>query len=415
MCAERLSRAGKAPVSRRIFALRVLSAAAAPGLRVSGPVEITGGPLNHFVANHGPSSWDGRGRFLLVHQVDFCNREPKPGDSVTVGVIDRAAGGSFLPVGRSTAWSWQWGTKAQWLPLAPDRWLLFNVRLKDGWGCRFYDVRSRTWRQIPFALFSVSPRKTLGVSLNFSRIAWTAPGYGYVGVEDPYRYAPAPDKDGLLLVDLVEGRETLAVTLDTLVRFEPKPVFGEAYHWVHDASFSPDGRLVAFLHRWRSPGGSEGARVFTLSERGGKLRLLREMKLSCPLRWFGPNELLIVDSVNEGGRGFFLMDVRSGASRPVAPEAFTTPGHAAFSPARRFLVTDCEPDRQGNQRLAVVSLGDQTVRELGRYPCPPPQEEGCRCYLRPHWDPTGREVFFDGASGKGRQVYRCRAAGAGLW
>src|SRR5262245_18396458 len=58
---------------------------------------VTRGPKHHFFGYYDKCPWDGTGRYLLANEVDFCDRQPKAGEPLTVGVVDLADGNRFTP------------------------------------------------------------------------------------------------------------------------------------------------------------------------------------------------------------------------------------------------------------------------------------------------------------------------------
>src|SRR5688572_19505976 len=45
---------------------------------------VTAGPKHHFFGYYDKCPWDKTGRYLLANEVDFCDRQPRPGEPLTV-------------------------------------------------------------------------------------------------------------------------------------------------------------------------------------------------------------------------------------------------------------------------------------------------------------------------------------------
>ena len=107
------------PLSRRAF----IGSAVAAGLPVSisraqkqpeAPTAlparaVTQGPKHHFFGYYDKCPWDKTGRYLLANEIDFCDRQPKSGEALTVGMVDLQDKDKFIPLDQTTAWCWQQG------------------------------------------------------------------------------------------------------------------------------------------------------------------------------------------------------------------------------------------------------------------------------------------------------------------
>src|SRR3954454_1318591 len=107
-------------VSRRDF-LRSSAVAALAGPvaaqqpRPDNPVKVparavTKGPRHHFFGYYDKTPWDVTGRYLLANEIDFVDRQSKPGEALTVGMVDLKDGDRYIELGKTVAWCWQQGT-----------------------------------------------------------------------------------------------------------------------------------------------------------------------------------------------------------------------------------------------------------------------------------------------------------------
>ena len=49
---------------------------------------VTSGPKHHFFGYYDKCPWDKTGRYMLAMEIDFCDRQPKPGEELTLGFVD---------------------------------------------------------------------------------------------------------------------------------------------------------------------------------------------------------------------------------------------------------------------------------------------------------------------------------------
>ena len=366
---------------------------------------MTGGDRPHFFGYYDKCPWNASERYLLVHEASFSGRQPKPGEEVSVGILDAVDGGRLRVLGKTSAWSWQQGASCAWLPSAPDRKVVYNVRLGNGWGTRVVDVELGATRILPFPVYALSPDGSRALFLNFSRLAWTRPGYGYEGIPDPGRHVPAPEDDGVFAGDIRSGSSRLLISLAELVRHRPKAVFAESYHWVNHLSFSPDGTRFLFLHRWVVPGSGRRSRLYSASADGKNLRLLLDHDLVSHFCWRDSRTVLVWARHPNAGDRFYLLDERTGAAKAAAPSVLTQDGHMSYSPDRRWIVGDTYPDSRNIRTLYLFRAADGKKIEIGRFFSPPALKGPVRCDLHPRWNREGTKICIDSAHEKVRQVY----------
>jgi hypothetical protein len=399
-----------AALSRRAFVLGCIGgcAARAGAQAVAGfprAEAVTAGPRHHFFGYFDHCPWDGTGRHVIAHEVDFVGRQPKGGEEAVVGVIDRAAGNLFTPVARTAAWCWQLGSLARWLPSEPDRTIVYNVRRGDSWAAEARDVKAGVTRALSFPIYAINPQGTLAVSLNFSRLAWTRPGYGFEGIPDAGRHIPAPEADGVFAVDIARGTHRLIVSLADLARYRPQPAFAEAYHWVNHLLFSPDGSRFVFLHRWGQADRDRSTRLFTADPGGGGLKLLLDHAMVSHFSWRDPETIIAWARHPSAGDRFYLVNDRTGAVEVIGRDVLVQDGHVTYSPDRRFLLTDTYPDRRNLRHLMLYRVGDGARIDLGSFHSPPALTGPVRCDLHPRFSRDGAAVAIDSAHESTRQLY----------
>ncbi|HAK94518.1 MAG TPA: hypothetical protein DCM87_05835 [Planctomycetes bacterium] len=396
-------------MTRRGFVLGGAAALAAVRGRAQtagGPVEAaTSGPDHHFAGYFDRCPWDAGGRYLLVHRAAFAGRQPVAGETAAVGCIDSAAGGVFRPLGATAAWCWQLGALPGWLPGAPEREVIYNVRDGERWASVRVDVPTGRRRLLPFPVYHLHPDGTRALSLSFSRLAWTRPGYGFEGILDPRRHVAAPEDDGVYVGDLERGGCRLVVPLARVAMFRPLPEFAESYHWVNHLLWSPDGARFVFLHRWCRAGQPRRTRLYTADGDGGNLRLLLDHQLVSHFVWRDARTLLAWAQHPSAGTCFYLVDERTGAVAPFHKDVLVEDGHASFSPDGAWVVCDTYPDQRGMRHLFLVRVRDGARVELARLRSPEGWHQAARCDLHPRWSRDGARICIDSAHEKTRQVY----------
>jgi Tol biopolymer transport system component len=241
-----------------------------------------------------------------------------------------------------------------------------------------------------------------------------------------------------------------------LVVIETDPVTGRSRQLTfpqgdHDAdvsaSFSPDGRQLAFI---RCGGGAHGCVVYVIPSEGGSPRpIASELGLTYGLTWTPNGRGLLIAWRRAGFSQLWRVDL-SGAARPeVIPVAgddvrwvksgrgpngrvayeqdlrdsniwrLDASTNGKFGEARRLIAStrlDSSPQFSPDGR-SIVFVSDRTgYYELWRADADG-RNETALTQLRmqslgsPRWSPDGTRIAFDGNSAQGRAIYVISAAG----
>jgi hypothetical protein len=394
---------------------------------------ITRRPKHHFFGYYDKQQWDATGRYILGLEVEFIDRPPEPEDVAVVGMVDTAEGNRFIPLDETTAWNWQQGCMLQWLGSAAERLIIYNAREGDRYVSRIRDVRSSEALTLPRPIYAVSRDGTQAVSLNFSRLGYLRPGYGYVGVPDPWEGDPHPAEDGIYWMDLASGESRLIITLEQMARVEPHPTMEGATQRFNHLLINPDGTRFIFLHRWgRRPQENLWHRMFTANLDGSGIHMVVDGMVS-HFEWRDPRHILAWARQKGRGDHYYLIEdqkgrlygelapgpsllrLRSGQAcgrgeqgewaEVVGEEALTCDGHCSYSPDGRWILTDTYPDVERMRTLILYRAPEGPRVDIGRFYAPPWTDVQLRCDLHPRWSRDGWQVCFDSLHEGERQMY----------
>jgi hypothetical protein len=59
-----------------------------------------------------------------------------------------------------------------------------------------------------------------------------------------------PAEDGIFVTDVDSGESRLLISLDQIVRVNPRREFSQSLHYFNHLQFNPTGSRFAFYHRW---------------------------------------------------------------------------------------------------------------------------------------------------------------------
>lgn len=406
--------------SRRAFLARCAAGGAGAALaRVGGglraepaaelpPVRpLTRGPKFHWFAYYDKLQFDPTGRYVLGMEVDFEHRLPDPTDAVRIGMVDTREGDRWIDLDRSQAWCWQQGCMLQWRPDHADE-VVFNDRGAEGFVTQVLNVRTGQKRTLPRPVYALSPDGREAVGCNFSRLWDVRPGYGYPGLVDPDADENRPRDQGIYALDLDTGqsRELLSVA-DATRLGEPLADWDRGKHYFIHLLYSPDGRRIIALHRWRTPEKHAGTRMLTLAADGSGPRVVDSNGLTSHFIWRDERHILAFSDQPSAGKRFYLFeDADGGSVVPVGPDVMTADGHCTYLPGNRWILNDTYPDRQRRQHPYLYEVATGRRVALGGFYSPPEYAGEWRCDTHPRGSPDGRSVVIDSPhGGNGRQMW----------
>jgi hypothetical protein len=366
---------------------------------------ITRGPKFHWFGYYDKFEFDPTNRYVLGMEVDFEHRSPTPKDSIAIGMVDLHDADRWIELGRTGAWCWQQGCMLQWIPGSQSE-IVWNDRDGDHYCCHILDFRSGKRRTIPHPIYTLSPDGKTGLSLDFSRLNDVRPGYGYVGVPDPYADQLAPRNTGIFRVDMQTGEQEQIISLGEIAARGPrKPTMEGAKHKFNHLLFSPDGSRFIFLHRWTGPKGRE-TRMYTATPDGKDVRIIDDNGLTSHFIWRDPSHILALSNQRTHGIRFYVFE--DGGNRTievVGEEAMTSDGHCTYLPNTDWILNDTYP-QAGLQHVYLYHIPTQRQIFLGHFRAPPQYSGEWRCDTHPRHSRDGKLVVIDAPeASSGRQLH----------
>ncbi|MBX3179288.1 MAG: hypothetical protein KF886_18185 [Candidatus Hydrogenedentes bacterium] len=356
---------------------------------------ITSGKA-HWFGYYDKEQFDPSDRYVLAMEVGFEDRSPTVDDAIVIGMVDTAEGDTWIPLGESTAWGWQQGCMLQWIP-GSDSEIIYNTIEGDRHVAVILDVFTREKRVLPRPIYTLSPDGKRALSVNFTRIQDTRPGYGYAGGVDPVADQLAPEGDGIWSVDLASGESTLLFSYADIAAI-PQEKAPSGKHWFNHLLYNTDGSRFIFLHRAHNELDVKNrwtTRMFTADSGGGGLHIVADHGMVSHFIWRDPAHILAWSREPDTGDAYYLYRDQSEEKEIVGAEVFTRDGHCTYSPDRKWMLTDTYPDKNNLHHLYLYNLEDKRFIELAQIYRPKPSDNEWRCDLHPGWSRDGRTVAID--------------------
>jgi len=353
---------------------------------------------------------------LLAHQTGFCDRLPTAADVAKVGWFDlHSPTPEFHELGTTQAWNFQQGSFLQWVGSDGER--IFWNHAEGGsppQGC-LLDLRSGERRHVDRALANLSRDGSHGLSFSFARMFDFRPGYGYAGQPDPNADLPAPEDDGIFLIDLERGDSQLILPLSDLARRMADAIGGPVGKLTaNHLTFCPSGERFLGLVRAPMPEPMRprwGTFAFVANRDGTNLQSILPVGKTSHYFWEDDNRLLMWCDGPEGMQ-LYRVTIRKEGSllETVDTGFFLRDGHMSLSPDHQWLLYDSYPDANREQSLFLYRMDEHRGVCIGKFAVAPFATGEIRCDLHPRWNPDGRGFTFDSTHEGYRAVYACDLA-----
>jgi len=386
--------------------------------------QLTTGERQHWFGYYDKWQVDPTGRYVLGMEVDVFFRSPTPNDIVKIGYIDLRNDNKWTGIGQSSAWGWQQGCMLQWIPGSTEE-VIWNARLEDQFVSIVHNIKTGRQRILPKPVYTLSPDGAFGLGVDFARLQFYRPGYGYASSEPRDFRTKAPADAGIYRMDLKTGASKLIISYENVSKIDRSlGSVADNYHWINHLLINPDGSRFIFLNRsrpyataaeYREAMGDKInsnwiTRAITADTDGSDLFALNDSGHFSHFIWKGSDAICAWANPEDNDKAaFYVFQDRSKKYHIVGEDKMTVNGHNTYVPNTNYewILNDTYP--QGKERLQELYLyhvpTDKKV-VLGKFHEPEKFTGEWRCDLHPRCNQQGTKVFFDSTHNGGkRQIY----------
>lgn len=380
--------------------------------------DITHGPASHFygyIGHVGNTPYAGDDRLLVALRAELQDRLPGTDDPADIVLIDSVNGYAVAPIEQTRAWNPQQGTMLYWNPDRDETQFFFNDRDPET-GKVFtvlYDIRRRErvreyrFEDHPIGNGGVRQNGGRFAGINYARLARLRPVTGYAGAWDWTEGDPAPDDDGVWVVDIETGEADLIVSYaqmrDALVERHPRAA--EVPLFVNHTLWNRDGDRLFFFVRGDFSNRENRVNVpMTVRPDGSELTEQRVFIGGHP-EWESGSRM-----IGAVGDDLVLYDT---ATQQVVdtigtPEIFPDPeGDTALSRDGGWIANGWKED--SGMRLALYRRSDGAWVHLGPFDISGYESGDLRIDPAPKWNRAGDRVVFPALAENGtRQLFEVR-------
>lgn len=378
--------------------------------------QVTKGPGFHWFGYYDKLQFDPTSRFALGMKNVVDKRTPSTDDVLEIGLIDLEDNCRWKKLGETRAWSWQQGCMLQWIPGSTTD-VIWNDRENDRFVSRIVNVKTGKTRTLPKAIYALSPDGKWAVGTEFSRINALRPGYGYVGLDDPYYDVKAPEEIGIYRLNLETGEDTMLASLGRLANvLHNGEDVSDNFHWFNHLLVNTEGTRLTFLHRWRKERKDRQTmartgwttRMFTLGMDGSDPYIINSSGFVSHFVWADSKHIAAFIKADGKLWKLHLVEDMTGKLTPVGHEKIETDGHNTYVPGmnNRWILNDTYP--QGKERMQSLYLYDSKMDRrinLGRFHQPPEFTGEWRVDLHARTSPDAKKIIFDSTHSGDRQMW----------
>ncbi len=382
------------------------------------PIErLTREPAHYFYGYYDNQPFSDDLEYHLAHRVGFMNHMQSAYDVAELGMI-RLRDNTFIPLAETLAWNFQQGSMFQWRNGHKDE-VIYNSMSWGTYCSIIQNVKTGAKRLIPMPVATVTADGKHALSINFPRIYWFRAGYGYAGLEDPWKNELHPKDDGVYYVDLDTGESKLILSLDDMYEISKPYMTNDdmRYKWkylVNHINLNTDGTRFIALFRGREDKPLSSWRTFTITANidGSEPYVLQD-DVASHLHWRDPEHVMIyANTFGDHVWGCYLFKDKTHEVLKYDPKnEMPDDGHCSFSPDRKYILNDTYPDDEGYRKLFLYDIEKEKAYLLARILTIPHTELAdidMRCDLHPRWSRDGSMISFDSVHEGHRHIYRIR-------
>ncbi|MDL2241911.1 hypothetical protein LJB91_03290 [Bacteroidales bacterium OttesenSCG-928-L03] len=295
-------------------------------------------------------------------------------------------------VGQTTAWNWQQGCRLRWHPQKKGT-IVFNDCVNGVYVSRILDTTNNQETQVPYPLYDLDSSGKWGLTLNFARLGYLRPGYGYNTVQYKKQTNDELEKEGIGLVDMETGIVESLVDYKELLNLFMLDDIGYNECYLNHISFSPDGDKFSFffltdneIHRTAS------LLVYDLPKKS--IEIIERDLIVSHYVW-KDNHTILYTAMNKSFQTFYYdYSLVSGKKEIIASDILITDGH----PSRiedNIILSDTYPNRYKYQKLFLANTMTARLKVLLNIYSPSVSSEELRTDLHPRLNKSKTLISFD--------------------
>ena len=295
---------------------------------------------------------------------DILYLEYTPSKKTAKIIRDNIEGGQRRVITSTNACNWQQGCRLRWLPNDSSK-VIFNDFVDGDYISRIIDVNNGTEERLNMPLYDISPDGSIGITLDFTRLGYMRPGYGYINL--PFKEADESMlNEGVDIVDLGTKQIIKTVTYQEMGLVMGKKPSTVKNWYLNHLSFSPNGKKFLFFFLEKLSETQFTASMMCYDIEKNQLKCLEPELKNSHYTWMNNDTILCTAYTFLKDRikcGYYLYDTVTCERAEYCPQSLTIDGH----PSRlneEEIITDTYPDVISYQYIYKVNGVDDKKETL---------------------------------------------------
>jgi len=266
---------------------------------------------------------------------------------------------SDVVIAQSHSWNWQQGIRLRWFPKS-EREIFFNDYIDGEYLARIINVDTKTEKKIPWPLYDISPDGRRGLSIDFERLGFKRPGYGYTC--HIYKEPDDLKNEGIRIIDIKNNVIEKVITYEQIVELFPHRTVNYTQYYLNHLSFSPKGDK--FLFFWLDSSHKlHDADLLVYDFNKDCISVVEENARVSHYVW-QDNETIICTAYDNDNNCSYIKYCLSDNSRVVLmPGILKEDGHPSMLDDYK-MITDTYPDLMGYQTIYEVDMKDKVLKKI---------------------------------------------------
>ena len=349
-----------------------------------------------FFGFHDVKPFSNKNSRLLSNRLTIPLRMPTKDDVLEVGYWSGDNFSEWHKVGETCAWNYHKGCRLQWLN---EEHIIYNTCEGGQLNATIHDIADGSKRVINWPIDSVNANGQWATSFSYGRLEQQMPGYGYsIGDDETFPETYIPENTGLYLIDLQKNERRMLVSLKDLSEIQSQKDMADKYHFVTHTEFSPDGRYIAFLHRWYK-GTFQRTRLIVFDLQTDEMHVSPTTGMVSHYVWNNHNAIVAYCRMEDIDSHVWFSGPTMKEWKRCGYPKLNSDGHHHFIDDSTFIV-DTYPDKYRHIKLWKVNVKTDEmeliadVKSLKQF-VNPDDNHNWKCDLHPRVSTDGTLVSFD--------------------
>lgn len=302
---------------------------------------------------------------------------------------------SDVIVAESHAWNWQQGTRLRWIS---NSQISFNDFINEKYVNRIVNTKTQVENIIEWPLYDISKNNEIGLSLNFERLGYLRPGYGYRCLNiNPMEFG----NDGILIISIPENKIIKHLHL-TLIHKMMESMVPLDKCYINHLSFNPKSNK--FLFFWiEIVNGYHKASLVIYDLESDKFSILeRDQKVSHYV-WENDSSIICTSYSTPSTCNYYRYNVDNYSKDLIEYNELKNDGHPSMFKDDE-IITDTYPDKNGYQHLFKANLKTGEVSKILQIYSSPVVNGETRTDLHPRLNRCKDKICIDSRMNKNREL-----------